>query len=208
MQGKSSGQSNSNFLVRASTLILLMSLQFFGSAQTDSINFNKKDLYYGYVLGEKTYAGNLGMSADYFLTKKLSVKINFGFGPLDYNGLVLSLGPQYYQKLSRHLFLHLGAVYLVSGQESASIEAHVNNNPHYYVNAGAQYIRSFAGLCFKIKDQLIRLEGGYSYILYKPSYSTGGQWDSKYTNWIDKGLGSGFSFGISYQFRRKNKRDK
>lgn len=87
----------------------------------------------------------------------------------------------------------------MSSSTTISEETHQNDVPTSHINAGTQYARPYLGFGIRIKENLFKFEFGYSYITNKPTYSTSGQWESKYDDRVNKGLGSGLSFGFTYQ---------
>lgn len=178
--------------------ILTLQLNQFGQVK-DNSSFNKGSFLWGLGLGQKTHLGNVGITFNYYAIKNFSIKTSLGFGFLNYNGGTISIGPEYTAKLNEKLFCYIGTVYLLSSSTTASIETHQNDVPTYHIHAGAQYVRPYLGFGIRIKENLFKFEFGYSYITNKPTYWTSGQWDAKYDDWISKGLGSGISWGFTYQ---------
>ena len=166
----------------------------------DSICFQKGSVALGIGIGQKSHLGNFGFTLNYFFLKNFSIKTSIGLGMLNFNGGILSVGPEYEQKINKKIFWSLGVVYSFATSTSGGIETHNINPPSYVIHSGAQYIRSSLGFGIRVKQGFVKFEFGCSYIINKPTYSTGGQWESKYTEWLEKGLGSGILWGVTYRY--------
>lgn len=167
--------------------------------RADTLCFNKGMFIYGIGIGSKSHLGNFGVTANYFLLNNFDIKFSAGLGVLNYNGVTVSVGPEYCRKIYKNFFGLIGCVYSFCGSTKADIETNTSDNPHYYIHSGAQYIRSQIGLGIRLKRNVFKLEGGYSSMINKPLYDVSGQWEPIYTQRLEKGISSGWSFSLIYQ---------
>lgn len=182
--------------------ILLIICSFFKSfsKNEDSLSISKNTLLVGIGVGNKSQFGNFGITSNYFFSKKFNLEFSVGLGMLNFNGVILSLGPEYFINLKKKMSCMIGAVYAYSSSASGDIEVHSIDSPHYNINSGGQYLRGYTGLLFNIRRQIIRFEIGYSYALNIPKYEVSGPWKPAYTKDLETGINSGFLFAISIQF--------
>jgi hypothetical protein len=180
---------------------LILSLAAF-SQQHGSPPFKRGALLLGFGFGTKTYCGNFGLTSNFFLNKNFNLHVSIGIGPVNYNGGIVSAGPQFCGMISERMFLVVGSVYTYAGGTYDVINDEQPDRRAYETDAD-QYIRSFAGLGFASKGgMLFKIETGYSHVLNTPEYVVygPGTWSAGQINSLERQLGSGlllsFSFGI------------
>ena len=182
-------------------IILMISLKGF-CQDKDSLVFTKNTVMVGLGVGTKSQLGNIGITSNYFLTKNINISLSLGFGPLNYNGGILSFGPEYLIHLKKRISFLIGTTYAISSSTSGDIETHNSDKPHYNVNSGGQYLRSYTGLCFKKNRRVTKIEVGYSYAIKTPNYNVTGLWKPEYSKNLESGISSGLLVTLSIQFAK------
>jgi hypothetical protein len=185
-------------------VLLILSITAFSQSvdqqKEDKLSFYKGAFLPGGGLGTKCVWGNLGFTFNYFFLKNLSVDLSAGFGQANFNGLLVSGGPEFNIPLSKNIALLLGSVYTISGAHSESVENRGSPNPSDFSVSGGQYIRSFTGIAINVTYGVLKIELGYSYAVREPSYQLKvGPFSQKFVDNLEKGIRSGILIGISYQ---------
>lgn len=183
-----------------------------GFGQTpDSILFHRGSFIFGIGLGTKSHIGNAGLIGNIFVTRNLSFKGSIGAGSANFNGGLLSIGPEICWQRKKKIF-YIGSSYTTAGGSNDVVDEDKPSERRYTTYA-CQYIRSCIGIGFCKPDLslIYKIEIGYSYLLHSSPYKLGGPsvWTADQKNVIDKGLGSGllvtFIGQFSLQKGHKNK---
>lgn len=173
--------------------------------ETANFQLQKLTILVGPGIGTKSHIGNMGITSNFFLTKIFNIKLSLGYGPINSNGGIVSIGPELCAKIKKPYFL-IGSAYSISSKYS---ETNGDNTPPIKakIASGAEYIRSYAGIGFDIEAGILKIEAGYSYVLKKPSYVLSGPWSTIAEKRLEKALSSGLlvtvSFQLCGQFKKK-----
>jgi hypothetical protein len=186
---------------------LAFTITVFGQ-KSDTLVPHKGTLLLGLGLGVKSHLGNVGVTSNFFLSRAFNIKFSVGWGLFNYNGFLLSIGPEYCRQIKDNKFLLLGSVFTIASGISDVIDDRSPGRRAYNISPGALYSRTYAGIKFNTKDGILKIEMGYSYVLNTPAYVLDGPgvWTSKEIRNIEKAIGSGFLISFTTQgFFTKNK---
>jgi len=178
------------------------------SQQNKIYGFQKNDGYFSFVIGHKTTAGTFGMCGNYFLTKNFTGKLSIGHGASNYNGMMFSIGPEFYIPILPKFHLSFGSVYSFALGNADVIGDDESQDYFWYESKSMQYIRTFLGIDL-FKEPHLKLEIGYSHPLKSSNFSISGPGTptNKQLEKIENGLGSGLSIailvGVPFNFKKK-----
>lgn len=167
-------------------------------AQENEPIFKKRNFLFGMGFGTKSHVGNWGITNNFFATKNLNLKLSVGGGQFNYNGFLLSAGPEYCMQISKNKFLLIGSVFTITSSSYDVVDDDLPTERAYLTNSN-QYIRSYAGIGLANNGIIFKVEAGYSYALYPPSYTLFDIWTTEQTGAIEKGMNSGLSISLSVQ---------
>jgi hypothetical protein len=179
------------------TALLISNAAF--AQKSDSIFFQKGSFLFGFAFGTKSHTGNWGLTINTFLSKNVNIKLSAGGGQFNYNGFLISLGPEYCGVISKNKFLLLGSVWSFAGGTRDVIDDESATRREYQTHSN-QYIRTYAGIGFVKGVSVFKIEAGYSYALYTPQYTLYQTWTPDQEEQIRKGMNSGLLVNLSVQF--------
>lgn len=194
-------------------LVIILAFGFnsiltFGQEKTSPLH--QFDLHFNMGFGSKSHFGNFGLTSSFFLFKNLNLTLSGGVGAMNYNGAIVSIGPELCLPTSKSTFIYLGSVWTKAGKNQDILGDDDSPDHVWYFTDKSDYIRTFLGLSIG-KDALTKIEIGYSHCVNTPNYSFGGPSvaTSKQISDIEKGLSSGLLISIMvggiFESKRKNK---
>jgi hypothetical protein len=193
---------------RLITILTLLTITLTALGQgNDSLVFHKQTFLFGLGLGTKSHLGNWGITSNLFVTKNLNIKLSVGGGQFNYNGFLLSVGPEYCRQIKKNKYLLLGSTWTITSDTYGVIDDESPAEREYRTKSN-QYIRTYTGIAFVNERSVFKIEIGYSYALYTPTYILYKVWTPGQIEQVKRGMGSGllFSFtvqGLFYKGKRK-----
>lgn len=169
----------------------------FGQEHESSV-FHKRSLLLGFGIGTKSHIGNWGLTSNYFVSRNVSIKLSAGGGQFNYNGFLLSVGPEYCKQITENKLLLLGSTWTVSSGTSDVIDDESPTRREFEIRSN-QYIRTYAGIAFVSEGSVFRFEIGYSQVLFAPRYTFYDVWTADQIEQIKRAMGSGLLVSISAQ---------
>lgn len=181
------------FLLILSVLSLTVSGQ-----KKDSSLFHRGTFLFGAGLGTKSHVGNWGLTTNLFLAERFNLKFSGGMGQINYNGFLVSIGPEYFTQIKKNKFVLIGSVWTITSDSYDVIDDESPTRRSYKTYSN-QYIRTYAGIAFEKKATLFKIEIGYSYALHPPKYRLDGAWSASQTEHVKKAMSSGLSISLTIQ---------
>ena len=187
-----------NILSRATLLLGLIVLNIHLTISQENYNqFQPLDLKFGVAIGNKSHVGNFGITANLYVTKRISTKVSLGAGTMNYGGGVISIGPEIeFLRVKNNIF-SIGTTYTWSGKTYDVLGDDDAINKVSYNTSKGSYLRSFIAYTIKIKYSYLSFEGGYSYAVTKPTYIFNGIPSQKQIDNLERGINSGWLATIS-----------
>ena len=186
-------------MTRISAFILLCITTLSSAAQDAHLSpLKKHDVLVGFGFGSKSHFGNWGITSNFLVTDKLNAKISIGGGQFNYNGFILSVGPEYCLPLSERYYLMLGTV----GTLASGVYDVINDDEpdrREYRTYRMKYIRSYTGIAYNLNGALLKVEVGYSYALRNPTFTLYHTWTPAHADKVKKGMDSGILVSVCLQ---------
>lgn len=191
--------SGASSMKRLSALLIIIITTLSSFAQEAHLSpLKKHDALAGGGIGSKSPFGNWGFTSNFFITDNFNAKLAAGGGQFNYNGFMVSLGPEFCTKIAERYYILAGSVWTVASGESKVIK-NDNNEMREYKTAGMHYLRSYAGVAYDLKGALLKIECGYSYALKTPTYTLYNIWTPGQIEKLRNGMDSGLLVSISVQ---------
>lgn len=168
-------------------------------SQESNKNYQPLDLKFGIGIGNKSHVGNIGITSNFYLTKRISAKVSLGVGAINYGGGIVSFGPEIELFRIKSNIFSIGTTWTLSGKYLNILgDSDAPDNVSYNTSR-MMYLRSYFAYSIDLNNISVTFELGYSYALTKPNYYFSGPGipTQKQINKLERGLKSGWLATIS-----------
>src|SRR5690554_400907 len=128
-------------------------------SQENNNQFQSLDLKFGIAIGNRSHVGNFGVTANLYITKRISTKFSLGAGAMNYGGGVISISPEIELLRVKNNIFSIGTTYTFSGKSFDILGDDEAINQVSYNTSKGSYLRSYLSYTIKLKDVYLTFEG-------------------------------------------------